>query len=218
MSGSRSSSSSPSWSGIFGQGILSKRVKSAKLLFLIRLVFFFAFFYLLWYYLSPFYNIILAGVSEEVIQFSETGKLKITESVEGVEKWIWVYHIPKDSAPIKYRGNLVHFDMVLLFALIWAVPNIDFKKRLKLFLLGIFIIFGVHVIKIFVYVKHEYAQHIKLDDVRYFSPFQRAVYWNLKEFFLRVGNQLMPILVWSLLYVKHWWKKGQRIKRSTDSS
>jgi hypothetical protein len=155
-------------------------------------------------------------VSEEIIQFSETGKLKITESVKGVEKWIWVYHIPKGSAPIKYRGGLVHFDMVLLFALIWAVPNINFKRRLKIFLLGILIIFGVHLIKIFVYVKHEYAQHIKLDEVLYFSPFQRAVYRNLKDFFLRVGNQLVPILVWSLLYVKYWWKSGQRMERMKD--
>jgi hypothetical protein len=184
-------------------------VKSARLLFLIRLVFFFAFFYLLWYYLSPFYNKILAFVSEEVIQFSEIGKLKLTESVKGIENQIWVYHIAKDSSPIKYKGNGVHFDMVLLFALIWAVPNINFEKRLKFFLLGIFIIFGVHVIKIFVYVKHEYAQHIQLDEVLYFSPFQRAVYRNFKDFFLRVGNQLMPILIWSLLYWKYWWK-GER--------
>ena len=179
-------------------------------MFLIRLVFFFGFFYLLWYYLSPFYNDILSGVSEKIIQLSEIGELKITESVIGMEKQIWVYHIPKDSPPIKYQARFVHFDMVLLFALIWAVPNINFKKRLNLFLLGIFIIFGVHVIKIFVYVKHEYAQHIELDEVRYFSPFQRAVYLNLKEFFLRVGNQLMPILIWSLLYVKHWWTRQVR--------
>ncbi len=146
-------------------------------------------------------------MSEEIIQFSETGKLQITESVKGVEKGIWVYHIPKGSPPIKYEGDLVHFDMVLLFALIWAVPNINFKKRLKIFLLGIIIIFGVHVIKIFVYAKHEYAQHIKLDEVRYFSSFERVVYRKLKDFFLRVGNQLMPILVWSLLYIKQWWVK-----------
>lgn len=181
-------------------------------MFLIRLVFFFAFFYLLWYFLSPFYNRILAGSSEAVIQFSETGELKITKSVKAEEKSIWVYHIPEDSRPIKYRGNMVHFDMILLFSLIWAVPNINFKKRLRLFLLGIIIIFGVHLLKMFVYVKHEYAQHIKFDGVHYFSPFQRAVYGNLKDFFLTIGNQLMPILIWSLLFVKHWWRQQAQRK------
>lgn len=100
--------------------------------------------------------------------------------------------------------------MVLLFALIWAVPNISFKKRLKIFLLGGLIIFGVHVVKLFVYVKHTYASHIIVDGVDYFTPFQKAVYRSLREFFIKVGNQFVPIMIWSLLYVNHWW--GKRLK------
>ena len=189
---------------------MSGRVRSAKVLFLIRLIFFFALFYLLWYCLSPFYNTILAGVSEQVIRLSETGGLKITRSITAVEKHIWIYHIPAGSPVTKYRGNLVHFDMVLLFALIWAVPNLDVRKRLKIFLLGGLIVFGVHVVKLLVYAKHTYASHIIVDGTDYFTPFQKAVYRSLKEFFIKVGNQAVPVLIWSLLFVNHWW--GKRLK------
>ena len=191
---------------------MSGRVRSVKILFLIRVVLFFAFFYLLWYYLSPFYNGILTGVSGQVVRLSETGGLKVTRSIVGVEKEIWIYHIAAGSPVTKYRGDLVHFDMVLLFALIWAVPNVNVKKRLKIFLLGGLIIYGVHVVKLFVYVKHTYASYLIVHGTYYFTPLQKAVYGSLKAFFIKVGNQAIPVLIWSLLYVNHWWIKRPELR------
>ena len=190
---------------------MSGRIKSKKVLFLIRLVFFFAFFYLLWYYLSPFYNELLAGVSEGVIRLSEIGRLKITQSIIGAEKHILLYHIPEGSPVTKFRGNLVHFDMVLLFALIWAVPHINWKKRMKIFLLGFAIVFVLHQFKIFVFVKRDYSIHIMIDGVPYWSLFEKKAYQYLHEFIVLVVNQIAPILIWSLLYVKYWWGKGLRL-------
>ena len=211
MSGNRSSSSSRSWSGIFGQGILSRRIKSTKALFLIRLVFFFAFFYLLWYFLSPFYNHILAGVSEQELKLSEVGKRKITQSVIAEKKEIWVYHIPEGSPVVGLKANILHFDMVLLFALIWAVPHVPFKRRMKIFLLGFLIVFVIHLLKVFVFVKKEYSLNIKVDGVPYWSIFQQRAYEYLDRFILFIVNQIFPVLIWSLLYWHDWWDKRFRL-------
>ena len=213
MCGSRSSSSSPSLSGIFGQGILSGRIKSPKVLFLIRLVFFFLLFYTLWYFLSPVYNQILAPVSVQILKLSEIGGKHITNSMQVEEKYIFVHHVASEKYPeraVRVRTNVVHFDMVLLFALIWAVPHINWKKRMKIFLLGFAIIFVLHLFKIFVFVKREYALHIKVGGVPYWSPTQKKAYYYLGDFILLVVNQIFPILLWSLLYVKYWW--GKRLK------
>jgi hypothetical protein len=189
---------------------LSKKIKSKKILFLIRLVLFFAFFYLLWYHLSPFYNQVLALVSEEILQISESSELKITKDVIAVGKQLQVYLIPEGSPVVELEGNLVHFDMVLLFALIWAVPQVSIKKRMKIFLLGFLIIFGLHWFKIFVFFKQYYSDHIQLDGVSYWSPFQRKVYLYLSTFIFGIMNQIFPVIIWSLLYVPYWWNDRRR--------
>jgi hypothetical protein len=210
MSGSRSSSSSPSWSGIFGQGILSKKIKSKKVLFLLRLVFFFGLFYLLWYFLSPLYNQILAPVSTQILKLSEIGGEHITNYMQVQGKYIFVQHAGSEDHPelsVRVRTNVVHFDMVLLFALIWAVPDINWKRRMKIFLLGFAVIFVLHLVKIFIFVKNEYAPHIKVNDVHYWSTTQQKAYRYLSDFILLVVNQIFPVLIWSLLYVGYWWEK-----------
>ena len=214
MSGNRSSSSSPSLSGIFGQGILSGRIKSKKVLFLIRLIFFFLLFYVLWYFLSPVYNHILATPSVLILKLSEIGGKHITNSMQVQGKHIFVHHVVSEKNPdltVRIKSRVLHFDMVLLFALIWAVPHISWKKRFKIFLLGFAIIFVLHLFKIFVFVKREYSLHITVGGVSYWSPFQQKAYHYLGDFIVLVVNQIFPILIWSLLYVKYWWDKRLKL-------
>jgi len=189
---------------------LSGRVKSKKTLFLIRLVLFFLLFYVLWYFLSPAYNHVLAVPSTAMLKLSEIGGKHITHSVEAKGRYLFVHHAASVKNPdltVRVKSRVLHFDMVLLFALICAVPHIPWKRRLKLFLLGFAVIFGLHLFKILIFVKREYAQNIKVDGIPYWSPFLVRVYYYLGDFIVLVGNQIFPILIWSLLYVKYWWGK-----------
>ena len=189
---------------------MSGRVKSKKTIFLIRLVFFFLLFYALWYFLSPVYNHILATPSAQILKLSEIGGERITHSMQVEGRFIFVHHAASVRNPdltIRIRSRVLHFDMVLLFALIWAVPGISWKRRMKIFLLGFAVLFGLHLFKIFVFVKREYSMNIKVGGVPYWSPFQIKAYYYLGDFIVLVGNQIFPILIWSLLYVKHWWGK-----------
>jgi hypothetical protein len=165
-------------------------------------------FYLLWYFLSPLYNQILSPLSEQIIKLTEIGGEHITNSMEVQGKYIFVHHVASEKNPeltVRIRTNVVHFDMVLLFALIWAVPNVTLKRRMKIFLLGFFIIFILHLFKIFIFVKAEYAPHIKVDGLPYWSPFQQKAYRYLDDFILLVVNQIFPVLIWGVLYWRYWW-------------
>lgn len=132
------------------------------------------------------------------------------------KKDIFLHHAASETNPelaVRITASAVHFDMVLLFALIWAVPHVKLKKRMKIFLLGFAIVFALHLFKIFVFVKYDYAQHIEVDGLPYWSPFQQKVYCYLNDFILLIVNQIFPVLIWSLLYVKHWWMGANRSTR-----
>jgi len=124
-------------------------------------------------------------------------------------KIIVVQNVASENNPentITVKTNVVHFDMVLLFALIWAVPDIPLKRRKKIFLWGFGIIFALHLVKIFIFVKHSYSLHIQVGGLPYCSPFMKRTYYYLNHFILLVVNQIFPVLIWSLLYWRYWWK------------
>jgi hypothetical protein len=165
------------------------------------------FFYVLWYFLSPIYNEILVIPSELFLKLSEVGSTHITNSMQVQGKIIVVQNVASENNPentIIVKNNVIHFDMVLLFALIWAVPDIPFKKRKNIFLWGFGIVFVLHLIKIFIFVKHSYSLHIQIDGMPYSSPFMKRTYYYLNHFILLVVNQIFPVLIWSLLYWKYW--------------
>jgi hypothetical protein len=168
----------------------------------------------LWFLLAPVYNHVLAFPSVLILKLSEIGGTHITNSMQVEGKYIFVHHAASEKNPdlaVRLRSKVVHFDMVLLFALIFAVPHISPKKRLRIFLLGFAIIFVLHLFKIFVFVKGEYSRNIKVGGVPYWSPFQQYAYRYLGDFILLIVNQIFPILIWSLLYVKYWWDKRLKL-------
>ncbi len=134
----------------------------------------------------------------------------MTTSTQVQGKYIFVHHVASKENPelsIRVHANVVHFDMVLLFALIWAVPGIKWKNRMKIFLLGFAVVFILHLVKILVFVKYEYALHMKVGGLHLWSPMQQRAYRYVKDFILLIVNQIFPIVIWSLLYLRYWWGK-----------
>lgn len=177
---------------------------------MVRFVFFFGLFYLLWHYLSPVYNQILAPLSEQIIKVTETEERPVTASFEAAGKKILVHVIAsRNSRVVTVKANGVHFDMVFLLALIWAVPNINLKRRAKIVLWGSGIVLVLHLAKIFVFVKHCYCVFLVVGDVPYCTPIQKGIYGHTATFVHLVVNQISAVLIWGLLYAKYWWKSGR---------
>jgi hypothetical protein len=173
---------------------------------LVRFIVFFGLFYLLWYYLSPVYNQILAPLSEQIIKLTETKDRPVTVSFEAVGKKILVYNIASRNSPVvTVKGNVVHFDMVFLLALIWAVSNVNLKRRAKIVLWGLGIVLVLHLIKIFVTVKFSYCLTLVFRGVPYCTPIQKQIYGYTTNFVHVVVNQISAVLIWGLLYWRYWW-------------
>jgi len=122
-----------------------------------------------------------------MLKLSEIGGRHITNSMEVHKKDIFLHHLASETNPelaVRINTSGVHFDMVLLFALIWAVPRVKSEKRMKIFLLGFAIVFVLHLFKIFVFVKHDYAQHIEADGLPYWSPFRTEGLLLSERFYL----------------------------------
>jgi hypothetical protein len=185
-------------------------------LFVVRLISFFLLFYFAWYLLTPVYNHILAPPASLVLKISEMTGIHLTNSLEPKGDHIFVHHAASEKNPnftVRVWARVVHFDLVLLSALIWAVPNIDRKKRIRIFLCGLLILFPLHLLKILIFVKHEYSLHVRVGGVYNWSTSGRIVYRYLADFILLVANQVLPILIWSLLYAKYWWRKDPTVYR-----
>ncbi len=178
-------------------------LKSKWLLFLARFLIFFAFFYFLWYFSTPVYNQFLAALSKKLLPFTESSRLTVTVIPEG--RTIGIYHVlsyEPGGSSLGLDAMKVHFDLVLLLTLIFAVPKIKVKTRLKILLWGILLSVLVHMLKIVVIVKDGYASAFVFKGTPYYSSFERGIYAFGRGFFTRLGNQLVPLLIWSVLYVK----------------
>jgi hypothetical protein len=176
------------------------------------LIFFFPLFYAAWYLLTPAYNQILAPPACLVLRLSEITGITLTQSLEPKGEHIFVHHAASEKNPdltVRVWARVVHFDLVLLFALIWAVPNVDRSRRIKLLLIGLALLFPLHLLKILILVKHEYSMRVQVGGVYYWSTSGRMVYQYLTGFIIVVANQVLPLLIWGALYAKYWWKREE---------
>jgi hypothetical protein len=88
-----------------------------------------------------------------------------------------------------------------------VVQKHGWKRRLKIFLLGLAVVFVLHLLKILIFVKYDYAIHMKVGGIHYWSLTQQRFYRYLKDFIFLIVNQIFPIVIWSVFYVKYWWSK-----------
>lgn len=185
---------------------------STRFIFLARLLVFFLIFYFAWHMLTPLYNRALAPAALLLVKASEIGGLHLTRSLQPEGEYIFVQHLASVENPesaVRIKTRVIHFDLVLLSALIWTVPKVSRKKRVKILLAGLAILFPLHLVKILLFVKHEYSLHIQIDGVQYWSPFLRSTYKYLADFIVLIANQVVPVVIWSLLYVNLWWRKSR---------
>ena len=78
---------------------------------MIRLILFFLLFYLLWFFLAPVYNHVLAFPSVLILKLSEIGRTHITISMQVEGKYIFVHHVASEKNPDASqfaRSNIGH--------------------------------------------------------------------------------------------------------------
>lgn len=160
--------------------------------------FFAAFFFALqlWFFLSPPYNHLLASSVNLVLPF--------TEKAPAPRLMAWEHDLlltrPSSTSGGKttmqgFRGNLTHFNLILMVALVFSPRHIDWRSRCRMLVIALGMLFLAHVAYLVIGVKF-FAQP-ELEALQ--SATGRLYVWGV-NFYLSIASQLLPILIGLLLY------------------
>lgn len=174
-------------------------------LFPLRFVIFFALAYIIWDFTAPVGTVILGNVAGKIVMALD--RADYTKAVETSGKYIVIDYQPsKDGKPLTLEYKGFTFNTVLLIALIMAVPNISYKLRLKILLLGLVILFPIQVFRLVIYIFNYYCQNMRRKSGAYIYPaymFHSIGY--LDRILIRIDGQIIPVIIWGALFYYYKW-------------
>jgi hypothetical protein len=162
----------------------------------------------IWWLISPWYsqalcltgNVILDGLplSGDALDYSYAdGEIRCNIEFSAIN--------PEKNQQLRLRakplwdGRLLHFSFTIWVALILATPYSDYKKKLKFFLIGWAIVMIGQIAALYLQTLEAKARTLqKLAELEgYELPAlqQYLLAWG-GRFFMRIGNKLLPIVVW----------------------
>jgi hypothetical protein len=158
---------------------------------------------ILWIYLQPSYSKLLASVSQELHSwFLVDGKEKTWIRVQGN----MILYIPqglisreKENIPVGMKDvRSIHYNSVILFALILFSPGLGIRKRGWVLIAGMVLLFLTQVITVLIQAKFSYVFQLgEYGGIRY-GAWDRNVSAFLKQFFELIGRFSFPFAIWML--------------------
>lgn len=165
------------------------------LVFIGKFLIFFVLAYLIWWILTPSLNLLLAEGASTVFDLIEGPRVASVEVQDGS---VQAFSLEADE-PILSTVDYRHYNFVLLAALILATPSVPSYERIKILILGVVILLGLHIATLIVDIEYLYA-------VRGIVPLT-AIEWFVYDrvfMFFTMGTTLFPVLIWGLLTFKYW--------------
>lgn len=150
----------------------------------------------LWFIFTPAYNRLLA--------FSVNTVLRVIEYSHSTTLVSWKHDIlvvpslrvfTEDMKLQGFTGYLIHFNLLLLVALVLATQQLAGWRRCKLLAIALGILFLTHLLYLIIGVK--FFQQPELEAFQ--SPSGRLYVWGV-HFYLSMASQLLPVLIWLALY------------------
>lgn len=146
-----------------------------------------------WPFLTPSYNHALVGVANNVVPSGVTLTAEDSSIIIRCEHDFMTTTLP-------VHGLFLQYGLVVLIALIGATPGLRLRQRLKFIAAALIIMFAIHVVAML--VVSEVAQSMTPEHPgKGGSP--------LEVFFISIGFDLFPILIWVALSFKYWMPKPQ---------
>jgi hypothetical protein len=159
---------------------------------------------MLWVCLQSYYSSLLISVSQELHSwFQGEGKEKTSIRHRGN----MILYIPrglilgeKQSPPVGMRDvRDIHYNSVILFALILFSPGLGLRKRIWTLMAGLVLLFITQVMTVLVQAKFLYVFQLgEYGGIRY-GAWDRNVWAFLKQFFELIGRFAFPFAIWILL-------------------
>jgi hypothetical protein len=158
---------------------------------------------MLWIYFQPSYSKLLVSVSQELVSWLQgEGKEKTSIRLQGnMILYIPLGLISGEKKSILAGGRDVrdiHYNSVILFALILFSPGLGFGKRGWVLMAGLPLLFLTQVLTVLVQAKFIYAFQLGEYSRVHYGAWDRNIYAFLKQFFELIGRFSFPFAIWML--------------------
>lgn len=158
---------------------------------------------ILWVYLQPSYSKLLVSVSQEMFSWLlGEGREQTSIRLQGN----MILYIPlglisgeRENIPVWMRDvRGIHYNSVILFALILFSPGLGFRKRGWVLMAGLVLLFLMQVLTVFVQAKFIYVFQLGEYSRAHYGAWDRNVCAFLKQFFELIGRFSFPFAIWML--------------------
>jgi hypothetical protein len=150
----------------------------------------------LWFVFTPGYNRLLASGVNIVLSFTESPLLPTLTGWGNDILLVRADPLSKDGRKVQgFRGNLTHFNFILMVALIFSPRWIHWRSRSVMLAIALGALFVTHLAYLLIGVK--FFQQPELEAFQ--SSGGRLSAWGV-NFYLSMASQLLPILIWMALY------------------
>lgn len=156
----------------------------------------------LWTAVTPLYNRFLLKAAENVAHLTESPD--VTELLRKDAHFAFVSR--RDFPPAKslvhsFRVTDAHFHLVLLGALLLAVPGVPWKKKLENLGWALLVTAFFDILLVFSYVKFAYATQLGAWSMANYGSFARN-FWGMFKHLMDLPFKLaLPFLLWAGFYV-----------------
>jgi hypothetical protein len=158
---------------------------------------------ILWIYLQPSYSKLLVSVSQELVSwFQGESKEKTSIRLQGN----MIFYIPLGLISSEKKSVFalgrdvrdIHYNSVILFALILFSPGLGFGKRGWVLMAGLALLFLTQVLTVLIQAKFIYVFQLGEYSRTHYVGWDRNIYAFLKQFFELIGRFSFPFAIWML--------------------
>ena len=162
------------------------RLRSSFLTFVGKTIAFFVAICVVWYFVAPTYNSLLAGAANQLAPAQTSISSQdntIYISPQASTGSVWMYGI---------NGLDLQYGLLLIVALIAATPGLRLTQRLKFIPIAFVMMFIIHVVSVLVFANAANSSTPALVENN-----------TLVILFCIMGCDLFPVLVWAALSFKY---------------
>ena len=156
-----------------------------------------------WLLLTPFYNVFLSVSGENLLHLVEspnvTDLLRADAHMASVQR----LDFPPGRALVhSFRVTDLHFHLVLLGALLLAVPEVGWRRRLANLGYAVLATVFFDILLVFFQVKFAYATQLGSWSLSHYGPFARNAYGLGKHVLDLPVKLAWPFILWAGFYLK----------------
>lgn len=161
-----------------------------------------------WGYMTPVYNQIVASVASPIFRLVESDNVTALRA-DGSRLLVGRHSEDGTIQPFLYFDPYIYFGLIPLIALLLAIPGPGILRKLQRTLIGIVILFVVHVIYLIGSIELTYVA-VGLHTV---SPTSKRIL-DWVQVLLRILWQVSPVLIAGILSMGFWRDRLSSLRRT----